>query len=79
MTPKKDNTGYLIMDTVSHLFMRTLGENWCGESWTWIRRVDDATRFKHIRQARTAYLQTAACNHVTIIPYREAKRLYGEK
>lgn len=74
MTPKKDNTGYLIMDTNSHLFMRRLAFD---NGWTWLRRVDDATRFKRIREARSAYLKTAACNNVMIIPYKEAKRIYG--
>lgn len=36
MTPKKDNTGYLIMDTNSHLFMRRL--NMDQVSWTWVTR-----------------------------------------
>lgn len=77
MTPKKDNTGYLIMDTNSHLFMRKMFFANTGECWTWIRRVDDATRFKRIREARSVYLNTAACNNVMIIPYKEAKRIYG--
>ena len=76
MTPKKDNTGYVIMTNNSHLFMRIM----CHDNklvWTWLKRIDDATRFKHIRNARAAYIQTTDSHDVTIIPYREAKRIYG--